>query len=61
MTCGPLTTSSPLSPTGISSSPVATSAILASVLGMGMPMLPSLPTPAKGGLKWVTGEASESP
>ncbi len=61
MTCGPFTTSSPLSPTGISVSPVPTSAMRASVEGMGTPMLPSLACPVKGGLKWVTGEASESP
>ena len=61
MTCGPLMMSSPDSPTGISVSPVSTSTILASVEGMGMPMLPSRPSPRKGGLLWVTGEASESP
>ena len=61
MTCGPFTISSPGSPTGISTSPVSTSTILESVLGTGTPILPSRPSPAKVGLKCVTGEASESP
>src|SRR4028118_745542 len=54
-------TSSPASPTGISLSPVSGSAILASVLGMGTPMLPPRASPATGGRQRATGEAQQGP